>query len=72
MHRLGVKQPVTVTRMMSVDTIEQRIHDVLEEKRQLFQSLFAETGTPGNLGLSQKEIFGLFGLSLPKFQTKAA
>lgn len=71
-HRLGVKQPVTVTRMMSVDTIEQRIHDVLEEKRQLFQSLFAETGTPGNLGLSQKEIFGLFGLSLPKFQTKAA
>lgn len=71
-HRLGVKQPVTVTRMMSVDTIEQRIHDVLEEKRQLFQSLFAETGTPGNLGLSQKEIFGLFGLSLPKFQMKAA
>ncbi|AMV30742.1 ATP-dependent helicase HepA [Pirellula sp. SH-Sr6A] len=71
-HRLGVKQPVTVTRMMSVDTIEQRIHDVLEEKRQLFQSLFAETGTPGNLGLSQKEIFGLFGLSLPKLQTKAA
>jgi SNF2 family DNA or RNA helicase len=71
-HRLGVKQPVTVTRMMSVDTIEQRIHDVLEEKRQLFQSLFAETGTPGNLGLSQKEIFGLFGLTLPKLQTKAA
>lgn len=71
-HRLGVKQPVTVTRMMSVETIEQRIHDVLDEKRQLFQSLFAETGTPGNLGLSQKEIFGLFGLSLPKFQTKAA
>jgi SNF2 family DNA or RNA helicase len=70
-HRLGVKQAVTVTRMMSVDTIEQRIHDVLEEKRELFNSLFAETGTPKNLGLSQKEIFGLFGLNIPR-QAKAA
>ncbi len=71
-HRLGVKQPVTVTRMMSLETIEQRIHDVLEEKRELFNNLFAETGTPQNLGLSQKEIFGLFGLNVPKYQPKVA
>ena len=71
-HRLGVKQPVTVTRMMSLETIEERIHDVLEQKRELFNSLFAETGTPQNLGLSQKEIFGLFGLKVPKYQAKAA
>ena len=71
-HRLGVKQPVTVTRMMSLETIEERIHDVLEQKRELFNSLFAETGTPQNLGLSQKEIFGLFGLKVPKYQPKAA
>ncbi|MEQ1831254.1 MAG: DEAD/DEAH box helicase [Pirellula sp.] len=71
-HRLGVKQPVTVTRMMSLETIEQRIHDVLEQKRELFNNLFAETGTPQNLGLSQKEIFGLFGLNVPKYQPKAA
>ncbi|MFN9985680.1 MAG: DEAD/DEAH box helicase [Pirellula sp.] len=70
-HRLGVKQPVTVTRMMAVETIEQRIDEVLEQKRALFNTLFAETGTPGNLGLSQQEIFGLFGLSVPKF-SKAA
>ncbi len=70
-HRLGVKQAVTVTRMVSVETIEQRIHDVLEEKRNLSLTLFAETGTPGNLGLSQKEIFGLFGLSTPRI-SKAA
>lgn len=70
-HRLGVKQPVTVTRMMAVETIEQRIDEVLEQKRALFNTLFAETGTPGNLGLSQQEIFGLFGLSVPKF-AKAA
>ncbi len=71
-HRLGVKQPVTVTRMMSLETIEQRIHDVLEQKRELFNNLFAETGTPQNLGLSQKEIFGLFGLNVPKYQPKVA
>lgn len=71
-HRLGVKQPVTVTRMMSVDTIEQRIHDVLEEKRQLFNSLFADNAAPRNLGLSQKEIFGLFGLSIPTAKNQKA
>ncbi len=71
-HRLGVKQPVTVTRMMSLETIEQRIHDVLEEKRELFNSLFSETGTPQNLGLNQKEIFGLFGLNVPRYIPKVA
>ena len=71
-HRLGVKQPVTVTRMMSLETIEQRIHDVLEEKRELFNNLFSETGTPQNLGLNQKEIFGLFSLNVPRYLPKAA
>jgi SNF2 family DNA or RNA helicase len=70
-HRLGVKQAVTVTRMMVSETIEQRIHDVLEQKRELFNCLFAETGTPRNVGLNQHEIFGLFGLSMPK-QARAA
>ncbi|MFO0924037.1 MAG: DEAD/DEAH box helicase [Pirellulales bacterium] len=67
-HRLGVTGPVTVTRMTSMGTIEQRIHDVLEEKRELFNTLFAEAGTPRNLGLSQKEIFGLFNLKMPRSQ----
>ncbi len=63
---LGVKQAVTVTRMMAMNTIEQRIHNVLEEKRCLINTLFAETGKPQGLGLSQKEIFGLFNLHLPE------
>jgi SNF2 family DNA or RNA helicase len=70
-HRLGVRQPVTVTRMMAVETIEQRIDEVLEQKRALLQTLFAEAGTPGNLGLNRNEIFGLFGLSVPR-QCRAA
>ncbi|MFO0013809.1 MAG: DEAD/DEAH box helicase [Planctomycetota bacterium] len=71
-HRLGVKQPVTVTRMMAVETIEQRIDEVLSQKRELLQTLFAEAGTPGNLGLSRQEIFGLFGLSTPRVARDAA
>jgi SNF2 family DNA or RNA helicase len=71
-HRLGAKGAVTVSRMMTLDTIEQRIHLVLEEKRQLINTLFEETGTPKGLGLSQKEIFGLFNLSVPERSSKAA
>lgn len=66
-HRIGAAGPVTVTRMMAAGTIEQRIHDVLEQKRELFNQLFAEAGSgPRNAGLSQEEIFGLFNLKTPK------
>lgn len=71
-HRIGVTGPVTVTRMMASGTIEQRIHDVLEEKRALFNQLFAEAGVPRTVGLSQQEIFGLFQLKLPTPAKKAA
>lgn len=65
-HRIGVSAPVTVTRMMAADTIEQRIHEVLEQKRDLFNQLFADAGPPRSTGLSQDEIFGLFNLAIPK------
>jgi SNF2 family DNA or RNA helicase len=71
-HRIGAKGAVTVTRMMTTDTIEQRIHNVLEEKRALFNQLFAEAGAPRPLGLCQDEIFGLFNLSIPKHKKQAA
>lgn len=65
-HRIGAAGSVTVTRMTSANTIEQRIHDVLEQKRELFETVFSETGVPGNFGLTQDEIFGLFHLATPK------
>ncbi len=71
-HRLGVTSPVTVTTMMSLETIEQRIDEILSQKRELFNTLFAETEKPRNAGLSQKEIFGLFGLHVPKPHANAA
>jgi SNF2 family DNA or RNA helicase len=65
-HRLGCQGPVTVTRMTSLNTIEERIHLVLEEKRALFNNLFAETGNQPGLRLSAREIFGLFKLPVPR------
>src|SRR6185436_12586928 len=41
-HRLGQKTTVFVTRFISQDTIEGRIADVLEKKRQLFNELIAQ------------------------------
>jgi SNF2 family DNA or RNA helicase len=71
-HRIGVAGPVTVTRMMAANTIEQRINDVLEKKRELFNQLFADTDAPASSGLSADEIFGLFNLKPTKALKKHA
>ncbi|MDP6445909.1 MAG: DEAD/DEAH box helicase [Pirellulaceae bacterium] len=70
-HRIGVAGPVTVTRMMSLDTIEERIHQVLEEKRELFEMILSHTGDPRKTGLTQDDIFGLFKLQTPKSKAAA-
>ncbi|MBX3433933.1 MAG: DEAD/DEAH box helicase [Pirellulales bacterium] len=61
-HRIGVAGPVTVTRFLSVGTIEERIHRVLEEKRELFDAVFGGPDERGKRGLSRNEVFGLFNL----------
>ncbi|MHB8867076.1 MAG: DEAD/DEAH box helicase, partial [Pirellulaceae bacterium] len=71
-HRIGAQGPVTVTRMLTLGTIEERIQQVLDEKRELFAAVFSETGCPANLGLTQQQIFGLFDLSVPPTAKKAA
>ena len=65
-HRIGAVGAVTVTRMLAVETIEERINQVLEEKRQLFDSIFSHAGAPKKAGLTQAEIFGLFKLRTPQ------
>lgn len=65
-HRIGVAGSVTVTRMMATNTIEQRIADVLDQKREMFDMLFSDSGGPNkSSGLSRDEIFGLFDLRAP-------
>jgi len=65
-HRIGAAGPVTVTRFLVTDTIEERINLVLEEKRALFDTILSGTDRPQKkIGLTQKEIFGLFDLKSP-------
>ncbi len=71
-HRIGADGPVTVTRMLTLGTIEERIHQILEEKRQLFDTVFSETECPASLGLTQEDIFGLFNLQLPTSTKRVA
>ena len=64
-HRIGVTGPVTVTRFLMLDTIEERIDRILQEKRELFDTIFSGAEGPGKLGLTQQELFGLFNLECP-------
>ena len=71
-HRIGAAGPVTVTRMVTLNTIEERINEVLEQKRELFAQIFEQAPGPDPAtpptsagGLSRDEIFGLFQLKTP-------
>src|SRR5205085_1722524 len=64
-HRIGAAGPVTVTRFLSLSTIEERIDQILREKREIFDTIFGDQEPRHNLGLSQQEIFGLFQLRCP-------
>ncbi len=69
-HRIGQKEPVFVTRFISPGTIESRIAEVLEKKRQLFNELI-EQNEPPALGMTEDEIFGLFNIRVRPRRTAA-
>ena len=71
-HRIGAAGPVTVTRMLTLGTIEERINQVLAEKRQLSEMILGQAESPQNLGMTQAEIFGLFDLKIPEKRGDAA
>jgi len=64
-HRIGAAGSVTITRMIMANTIEQRIHDILEAKRELFREILDVDRPTAKRGLSRDEIFGLFKLTTP-------
>lgn len=65
-HRIGASGPVIVTRFLTVNTIEQRIDAILEQKRALFETIFSSAAmSPRKLSLTQQEIFSLFNLTMP-------
>jgi len=64
-HRIGSSEPVTVTRFLVLETIEERINRILDEKRELFDTIFYDTRPQHKPRLTQEEVFGLFDLSAP-------
>ena len=65
-HRIGAAGSVTVTRFLALGTIEERINQVLEEKRELFNAIFSDAAAPRTPGLTHEQIFGLFNLQTSK------
>jgi len=72
-HRIGASGPVTVTRFISTNTVEERINRTLEEKRQLSELILSGArGLNSSKGLNQEELFGLFDLTVPAKLRKTA
>ena len=65
-HRIGAVGAVTVTRYLSVDTIEERIDEVLRTKRDLSDTILSQAEAPASSGLTADEIFSLFKLVPPR------
>ena len=63
-HRIGSSGPVTVNRFVTPGTIEQRIDDILREKRELMEAILGQSDGPRQMGLSKEEVFGLFDLKV--------
>ncbi|MDO4569368.1 MAG: DEAD/DEAH box helicase [Planctomycetia bacterium] len=68
-HRIGVKGAVTITRFLMLNTIEERIDRILQEKRDLFDTILSGSKERRNVGLSQEDVFGLFKLKRPRTAT---
>lgn len=71
-HRIGADGPVTVTRFLTQGTIEERIDQVLEQKRELFNEILGDSTASQHAGLSREEVFGLFDLRVTGSQKRVA
>ncbi len=61
-HRIGAVGAVTVTRFLSVGTIEERIDAVLRQKRDLSDTILSQADGPVRSGLTTAELLALFGI----------
>jgi len=64
-HRLGQQLPVTVYRLVTAGTIEERVHAILSAKETLFRQVVEGAPAPTLSGLSLDELFGLVDLPVP-------
>jgi|LSQX01.3.fsa_nt_gb HJR/Mrr/RecB family endonuclease len=66
-HRLGQKRRVIVYRLWIKDTVEERIYEILQRKRDLYDHVIDSLAVKGvgDSGLTERELFSLFDLEPP-------
>ncbi len=61
-HRLGQQEKVNVIKYSCIDTIEERIDQILERKQSLFDDLIDDVSLDLSAQLNREELLSLFGL----------
>ncbi len=64
-HRYGQTVPVHVFKYSCINTIEERIDRILEQKQALFDELVDDVSFDLSASLTSDQLFGLFGLEPP-------
>jgi superfamily II DNA or RNA helicase len=64
-HRIGQEKPVFVYHLWIKDTVEERIFKILARKRAEFEEVIGGISNTEGSGLSEDELFELFGLERP-------
>jgi SNF2 family DNA or RNA helicase len=65
-HRLGQELPVTVYRLVTAGTVEERIHNLLESKQVLFREIVEGAPSPQSSRLTIDELFDVLDLPVPE------
>lgn len=73
-YRIGQKETVFVQELYTNDTIEERVHSILEQKQQLFDEVIDELSVEDAMSyFTDADLFGLFDLEPPDhLKAKAA
>ena len=72
-HRIGAAGPVTVTRFISLNTVEEKISRILDEKRRLSKLILSGSqGIHSPKPPNQEEMFAIFNLQVPARLKKGA
>jgi len=64
-HRIGQEKQVFVERLLTEGTIEERIYNILERKKRLFDEVVDALSTDIESVLTEEELFEIFDLPVP-------